>query len=57
MEGFDWVNDFMDLFAKFPGVKNDDEVDAWTQGVQWFTTRENSHKPSPDPYVAGGRTY
>lgn len=57
MPGFEWVNDFMDLFAKFPGVKNDDDIDAWTQGVNWFQTRENEQRESQSPAVGGTRIY
>jgi predicted phage terminase large subunit-like protein len=57
MPGFEWVNDFTDLFAKFPGVTHDDDVDAWTQGVNWFTTRENFQRPSAEPATGGGRSF
>ena len=57
LKGCEWVNDFVDLFARFPGVKNDDDVDAWTQGVNWYTTRENFKRPSVAPYTGGGRTF
>lgn len=57
MPGFEWVNDFIELFAKFPGVSNDDDVDAWTQGVNWFTTRENYKAPSVTPATGGKRIY
>ena len=57
MPGFEWVNDFIDTMAKFPSVPHDDDVDAWTQGVNWFTTRENFKKASPAPAVAGGRVF
>jgi phage uncharacterized protein (putative large terminase), C-terminal domain len=57
LPGYEWVNDFVELFAKFPGVPHDDDVDAWTQGVNWYTTRENFAAPSPDPEVGGARTY
>jgi predicted phage terminase large subunit-like protein len=57
MPGFEWVNDFTDLFAKFPGVTHDDDVDAWTQGVNWFTTRENFQRPSAEPATGGGRAF
>ena len=45
---------FMDLFAKFPGVTNDD---AWTQGVNWFQTRENFKRASVTPATGGNRGY
>lgn len=57
MPGFEWVNAWMDLFAAFPGVPNDDDVDAWTQGVTWFTSRENWEQPSTAPATGGQRTY
>lgn len=57
MPGFEWVSDFVELFAKFPGVPNDDDVDAWTQGVAWFTSRENFQPQSPAPVVGGGRSF
>jgi predicted phage terminase large subunit-like protein len=57
MEGFEWVTDFMDLFAKFPGVTHDDDIDAWTQGVNWYTTRENFKRPSSTPSTGGSRVY
>jgi predicted phage terminase large subunit-like protein len=53
----EWVNDFVDIFSRFPGVKNDDDIDAWTQGINWFTTRENFTQPSPKPFVGGGRVF
>lgn len=56
LAGFEWVNDWVELFAKFPGVPHDDDVDAWTQGTHWFTTRENLTPDSPDPSVGGVRT-
>ena len=56
MKGFEWVNDFVELFAKFPGVVNDDDVDAWTQAVQWYTTREGFKPESPKPAVGGQRS-
>lgn len=55
--GYEWVTDFVDLFARFPGVKHDDDVDAWTQGVTWFMTRENFQAESPEPYTGGGRSF
>jgi predicted phage terminase large subunit-like protein len=57
LKGYEWINDFTALFAKFPGVPHDDDVDAWTQGCNWFTTRENQESKSPDPVVGGHRTY
>lgn len=57
MEGFEWVHDWVELFAKFPGVPHDDDVDAWTQAVNWFMTREGLKKASPAPYTGGGRTF
>lgn len=57
MPGFEWVNKFVDTFASFPGVPNDDDIDAWTQGVHWFTTRENYKAPSAAPSTGGQRTY
>lgn len=53
LKGFEWVNDWVELFAKFPGVPHDDDVDAWTQGVNWFTSRENMPTDSPEPAVGG----
>jgi hypothetical protein len=47
----------MDLFAKFPGVTNDDDIDAWTQGVNWFQTRENFKRASAAPATGGNRVY
>jgi predicted phage terminase large subunit-like protein len=57
MEGCEWVTTFVDLFGRFPGVKNDDDVDAWTQGVHWYTTRENFIAASEEPAVGGARIY
>lgn len=57
LPGYEWVNDFVELFAKFPGVPHDDDVDAWTQGVNWFTSRENFEEPSPEPAVGGVREF
>jgi predicted phage terminase large subunit-like protein len=57
LEGQEWVVDFVDLFSKFPGVPHDDDVDAWTQGVHWYTTRENFSAASEAPAVGGSRIY
>lgn len=57
MPGYEWVNDLVDLFARFPGIKNDDDIDAWTQGVNWFTTREGYKAPSKAPATGGGRLF
>jgi predicted phage terminase large subunit-like protein len=57
MPGCEWVNDFVDLMANFPGVPHDDDVDAFTQGVNWFTTRENYEDPGVAPAVGGSRTF
>ena len=57
LPGYEWVNDWMDLFAKFPGVKNDDDVDAWTQALNWRRTRAGYKAESPKPAVGGGRTF
>lgn len=60
---FEWqnlangVHSFIDLFASFPQVQHDDDVDAWTQGVNWFNTRQGYEEESPEPYVGGGRVY
>jgi len=56
LPGYEWVIDFVDVFTKFPGVPHDDDVDAWTQGVNWFQTRENDKPKSPTPASGGGRT-
>jgi predicted phage terminase large subunit-like protein len=55
--GYEWVIDFVDLFAKFPGVPHDDDVDSFTQGVTWFRTREGFEEASPPPATGGGRTF
>lgn len=55
MPGFEWVNDVLDTFTNFPDVDFDDDVDAFTQGVHWFTTREGFKPKSSAPVVAGGR--
>lgn len=57
LPGFEWVNDFTDLFAKFPGVTHDDDIDAWTQGVTWYSTRENFKRASVSPATGGNRVY
>lgn len=57
MKGYEWVNDLTDLFSKFPAVDNDDDVDAWTQGVIWFMTREGYTPPSAAPSSGGSRTF
>ena len=55
----EWVEDVLELFSRFTGAEGgtDDDVDAWTQGVQWFTTREAMEETSPEPAVAGMRVY
>ncbi len=57
LRGYEWVTDFVDTFAKFPGVPHDDDIDAWTQGINWFTTREGLEPKSPEPAVGGALTY
>lgn len=59
LPGCEWVEDLVDLFSRFTGAQGgvDDDVDAWTQGVQWFNTRESVEVDSPEPAVAGGREY
>jgi predicted phage terminase large subunit-like protein len=36
---YDWVDSFIDTFAKFPKVKHDDDVDATTQALIRMETR------------------
>ena len=55
--GCEWVNDFLTQMSAFPGGVNDDDVDAWTQGVNWFNTREGFVPESPEPAVGGDRTF
>lgn len=59
LPGCEWVEDFLELFSRFTGAAGgvDDDVDAWTQGVQWYTTRESVEEESPEPAVAGMRVY
>lgn len=59
LPGCEWVEGLLDLFGRFTGADGgqDDDVDAWTQGVQWFTTREGIEVDSPEPAYAGARTY
>ena len=59
LPGCEWVEDVLELFSRFTGAEGgqDDDVDAWTQGVQWFTTREAIEETSPEPAVAGMRVY
>lgn len=57
LEGCEWVNPFIDLMANFPGVPHDDDVDAFTQGVHWYTTRENYEDPGVAPATGGARTF
>lgn len=57
MPGFEWVLEFVDMFSEFPGIPNDDDIDAWTQGVNWYTTRENFKKKSSAPATAGSRNF
>jgi predicted phage terminase large subunit-like protein len=38
-QGAEWTLSLMQLFAKFPAVKNDDDVDAFTQAVNWRRSR------------------
>ena len=57
--GCEWVEEVVDLFSRFTGAAGgqDDDVDAWTQGVQWFNTRESVAVDSPEPATAGVREY
>lgn len=57
MPGFEWVNEFVDLFAVFDGNEGgrDDDIDAWTQGVTWYSTRENFKRKSAAPATGGTR--
>ena len=58
LPGYEWVNAFVDLMVNFPGVPHDDDADAFTQGVNWFTTRENYEDPGISPAVGGNlRTF
>jgi predicted phage terminase large subunit-like protein len=59
LEGCAWSDEIADLFSRFTGVAGgvDDDVDAWTQGVSWFTTREGLEADSPAPAVGGSRVY
>jgi predicted phage terminase large subunit-like protein len=38
-EGAEWLTTFLRTFAAFPGVKNDDDVDAASQFINWRRTR------------------
>lgn len=53
----EWVRDFVQNAASFPDVAHDDDVDAFTQGVRWFTSRENEAEKSPPPRVGGRRVF
>lgn len=53
LQGNQWVYAFIDTFNGFPNVRHDDAVDAWTQGINWFATRENYAAPSAEPYITG----
>lgn len=59
LPGCEWTEEILELFSRFTGAAGgqDDDVDAWTQGVQWFTTRESVETESPEPAVGGGRAY
>jgi predicted phage terminase large subunit-like protein len=59
LPGCEWVEEVLELFSRFTGAEGgqDDDVDAWTQGVLWFTTREAIEAASPEPVVGGARTY
>ena len=37
-EGAAWVSDFIEECAAFPNGANDDQVDAFTQGINWLET-------------------
>lgn len=57
LDGCEWVEPFIELFTRFPAVSHDDDVDAWTQGITWFQTRENFRRESAQPYTDGARVY
>lgn len=59
LPGFEWVLDFIETFANFTGEEGgaDDDVDAWTQGVTWYSTRENFKRKSVAPATGGHRDY
>lgn len=52
--GCEWITELIDVCAKFPLVAHDDDVDAFTQAIIWFKTKEGL-KRSPKPAVGGSR--
>lgn len=36
------IEKFIGELASFPNGQNDDEVDAWTQGINWYKSRERT---------------
>ena len=59
LPGCSWVEAFEDEFSRFNGKDGgvDDQVDATTQGVSWFTSREHQETESPKPATAGARVH
>ncbi len=53
--GFEWVRDLVTIFSRFPKGETDDDVDAASQAIRWFSTRENEEQPSSAPAVGGQR--
>jgi predicted phage terminase large subunit-like protein len=41
-----WVRAFLQEFASFPKAKHDDQVDAFTQGINWLYGRKSFNKVS-----------
>jgi len=61
--GFEWVDQaingqksYIDLMSNFP-MPPDDDVDAMTQGINWYRTREGYVPPAVAPVVGGYREF
>ncbi len=55
--GNEWVRDeFIPIFSRFPKGATDDDVDAASQAIIWFRTRENAPSSQSEPAVGGKRT-
>lgn len=45
------INDFIDSCALFPNATNDDDVDAWSQCMNWLRSRSISKLKTSSPFL------
>lgn len=53
-EDFAWVVEFVDDGHKFPNIKLDDDIDSFTQAINWFRSRVGFEAKSQPPHAGGG---